>query len=247
MLTRGMGYFADQEAVREVGREWTDTAGTFGRNNGKVLEYDIPGQQHTSHRTDREDRVAAGRNPRSVLNVSPEPLSLAHYAAFPTRLVEPLIKATCPRQCCPVCGAGWAAVVEREAGREWETPKLDGLATTGISTNGQGKSSLGASGGSKGWNAHGPKTHVLAYRPTCEYSREDSIPGLVLDPFCGSGSTLIAARWLGLHAVGCDLSAPYLRDIARARLELDALDAWCEGAGVTAESGDLGPLFEVRP
>ncbi|MBX7213605.1 MAG: site-specific DNA-methyltransferase [Thermoflexales bacterium] len=45
-----------------------------------------------------------------------------------------------------------------------------------------------------------------------------SRPGdLVLDPFCGSGTTLVAARKLGRSGWGCDIS-PHALDIARARL-----------------------------
>ena len=53
-----------------------------------------------------------------------------------------------------------------------------------------------------------------------------SQPGTVLDPFCGSGTTLLVARELGHHAIGLDLSYPYLHDIARERLGLTALAAW---------------------
>ncbi|WP_329856420.1 site-specific DNA-methyltransferase [Stenotrophomonas muris] len=46
-------------------------------------------------------------------------------------------------------------------------------------------------------------------------------PGqLVLDPFCGSGSTLVAARNTGRHYVGCDISSEYV-DVARSRLAED--------------------------
>ncbi|MDY7109716.1 MAG: site-specific DNA-methyltransferase [Planctomycetota bacterium] len=42
--------------------------------------------------------------------------------------------------------------------------------------------------------------------------------GLVLDPFCGSGTALVAARRLDRRALGIDIS-PDAVDIARARLE----------------------------
>jgi hypothetical protein len=45
--------------------------------------------------------------------------------------------------------------------------------------------------------------------------------GTVLDPFCGSGSTLIAADRLGFDAIGID-SDPHAIEIARGRLQADA-------------------------
>lgn len=42
--------------------------------------------------------------------------------------------------------------------------------------------------------------------------------GLILDPFCGSGSTLLACKRLGVPCLGIDLSEEYL-EIARRRLE----------------------------
>jgi DNA modification methylase len=39
--------------------------------------------------------------------------------------------------------------------------------------------------------------------------------GLVLDPFCGSGSTLIAAQQLGCAFVGCELDAAHQATAAR--------------------------------
>jgi len=45
----------------------------------------------------------------------------------------------------------------------------------------------------------------------------------VLDPFCGSGSTLVAAKRLGRHFIGFDISAEYVK-VARDRLKPDLFD-----------------------
>jgi len=39
--------------------------------------------------------------------------------------------------------------------------------------------------------------------------------GVVLDPFCGSGTTLEAARYLGFQAIGIDTEAEYIEDAKR--------------------------------
>jgi site-specific DNA-methyltransferase (adenine-specific) len=46
-----------------------------------------------------------------------------------------------------------------------------------------------------------------------------SNPGdIVFDPFCGSGSTLVAANQLGRKWIGCELDSDYY-DVAKERLE----------------------------
>src|SRR3989304_2346879 len=52
-------------------------------------------------------------NPSSTRQSRSAPSEFLHYATFPPALIAPLILATCPRWCCPVCGQGWAPVVER--------------------------------------------------------------------------------------------------------------------------------------
>ena len=47
-------------------------------------------------------------------------------------------------------------------------------------------------------------------------------PGLVLDPFCGSGPIIWAARELGFRAVGVDREAEYVQDAVR-RLQQQVL------------------------
>ena len=47
------------------------------------------------------------------------------------------------------------------------------------------------------------------WQPTCECNA-DTIPATVLDPFAGSGTTLVVAQRLGRESIGADLNEQYL-------------------------------------
>jgi len=63
----------------------------------------------------------------------------------------------------------------------------------------------------------------------------DPIPGWVLDPFVGSGTTLEVCKELGVNAIGLDISLDYLDEHAKPRIGLTpsgALDTLPLFAGV---------------
>jgi len=103
----------------------------------------------------------------SVLYVATQPYRLPPFEQeIPVETIAPLIEATCPVWCCPVCGQGWA-----------------------------------------------PRVNSREYGRTCDHphTQAEAVPGTVLDPFVGTGSTVTAARALRRRAVGVDLNPAYLR------------------------------------
>ena len=63
-----------------------------------------------------------GRNKRCVWEINTKPLKEAHFATFPEKLIEPMIKAGCPEQGIvldPFIGAGTTAVVAKRFNRNY--------------------------------------------------------------------------------------------------------------------------------
>lgn len=208
MLTKKMKYWANQEAVREAaeyGRRDTKGAwrgGIYVNQRGPVgedkkkLPNSVTGKNPES-----------GRNPRSVMDVPTAPYKGAHYATFPPNLIAPLIRATCPRWACPVCGQGWSPVVEKTAELEAHRNVL-GLGPKTVR------------GGDEGTTLHHDiYTNVKSYRPTCshDHTKDEAVPGIVLDPFVGSGTTVMVARELQRKGIGLDISMEYLDQQAKIR------------------------------
>lgn len=66
-------------------------------------------------------------------------------------------------------------------------------------------------------NPH-PAPFPLALPVRCIYSIMDEKRGIVIDPYCGSGTTLVAAKILGHDFIGIEISKGYI-DFAEKRLQ----------------------------
>ena len=116
LLSKSARYFFDQEAVKEPYQYGRD----HHRNADIPPDSHVPGSPiHTGLRRsgnkfrkigDQRGRPDShiggsvpweedegGRNLRTVWTINTEPFPEAHFATFPQRLVEPCIKASCPR------------------------------------------------------------------------------------------------------------------------------------------------------
>jgi hypothetical protein len=200
MLTKGMGYYADGEAVKTEALSQVVKA-PDGWDTG-------PGAHGTIHRGGRQKgqptaAIVTGANRRSVWSdISREPYGGAHFATFPSDLPRICIQAsTSEKGVCSECGSQWARVVGETShtGRTYARGEMDAdwRAPGSPQHTGSGSGALSVSQETTGWRA------------TCRCN-VDVIPATVLDPFAGTFTTGVAAQKLGRRAVGTDISEAYL-------------------------------------
>lgn len=220
LLSKRDRYFYDGEAIKEP-----------AQNRGEPEDEKLVRSVRDSPRIGGDGRFSRSggsgtgfgsfdsRNRRSVWTVTTQPTPDAHFATWPRKLVEPMIRAgTSEMGCCPACKAPWVRVVEKE-----RTPTRPGVDTKIT------KAAVADDGVPDAWSRSNvignrdPRRHVTTtmtrrWVPTCPCGAAlIPVPCVVLDPFVGSGKSIEVARLLGRYAVGLDLNMDYLRDIARHR------------------------------
>lgn len=215
LLTKSPKYFYDREAVRE-----SQTGNTHSRGNGSSPK-EIPqhdGMIKSNHSFNSSmtayTEVPGGRNLRSVWTIATEPTPFAHFATFPQKLVERCILAGCPHKTCAVCGAPWVRIIEKgftNHGGQTESSYENGTTANRLAKLRQAARSNGGE--------YTNQTKTVGWSPTCECSPGIATePGVVLDPFMGSGTVALVARRLGRDFIGCDLNPEYVK-MANGRLD----------------------------
>ena len=156
--------------------------------------------------------------------MSPQGFAGSHYATFPMALPTRLIKAMCPERVCTVCGAPSERItkveyVEHSPG----TAAKQHQSARGVAASGSTVLAIDSS-----------FTHGRADKVTetvgwtdCECSDDGTHwrTGRVLDPFAGSGTTLVAAHNESRDAIGIDLDS---RNVAMVEDRLGPLVAACD-------------------
>ena len=216
------------------------------------------------HRDGRESGKASeirmGRNRRTVWTIPTTPYKGAHFATFPPALVAPCILAgTSQRGVCPECGAPWERLVKKSVSFESNAGKA--AARSGRWELRETEHPRTDVGRTVHDVRYGPTvtTRTTGWCPTCACGPERPIPqgdldddpsllddfeiepfppvpAIVLDNFCGSGTTGEVCRETGRRFVGLDLSTRYLRDFALVRAERKQ----------TAASIEAMPLFSLE-
>ena len=237
LLTKSARYYYDAPAVREPAKY----ADPRADNGGMVRSVANPKNPHYSQgakpdkqrghsrrhagfndrwdHTTKAEQQAMGANKRTVWSIATQPYKGAHFATFPEALCEsPILAGTSERGVCGDCGAPRERVVE-PTGHVNQREHAHVPGNTPTKTD------------STGW---APLTRATSrWQPTCDHDAEP-VPSLVLDPFCGSGTTGVVALRHGRSFIGIELNTDYI-ELARRRIIDDApllnsvADAWARG------------------
>ncbi len=211
LMSKNPRYFYDADAIREGSITDIESAAsmTFGAKNGK---YNTNEKAH-SNDVGKKWKYTPTRNKRTVWTIATQPMPDAHFATFPEKLVEPCVLAgTSERGYCGECGRPWVRVVEIDGKSTYSKRKRLGYSPK-RGSNERDRQSLDYAGG-HGNNARNVET--IGWEASCNCNA-DTVPGLVLDPFMGSGTTALVAHRLDRDFIGFELSREYC-EIAQKRI-----------------------------
>lgn len=147
----------------------------------------------------------------SVWTVPTQPLKQKHYASYPKKLVERMIRAGCPEFVCSKCGKAKRKKIFYKG--ESTSEKIKQRGTTEKRDIDGIKQSLDYKGGHE---TNIRDIEKIEYE-TCNCN-VPFIPGTVLDPFAGSGTTGIVARQLNRDFILIEVGQEYI-DIIKERME----------------------------
>lgn len=242
LLAKEERYFYDIDGARE---EYADStrreAGRLYMGRGRK-DYAAAHAQDPSDTKRRVlDSVArgSGRNLRNVWIIPKQNFPGMHFATFPEKLVEPMIRlATSEKGQCPVCGAPVRRRVVREP-----VPERVRLAFEEAR-----EQTAAETGREDGHTSKRPNYRrvVIAtqWEAGCgcgiDHAVEATVPQTVLDIFNGSGRTGIVAHRLGRKYIGIDVNPEYC-EMARTAI-MGGTDVVCgiEGRASGSSSGSEG-------
>ena len=205
-FTRSPRYYSAVDEVREAhaatltGRNtngWRQ--GPSGQNRGTAA-----GRTHDNGDPFRDFATSPlGKLPGSVWQIPSAPLAVPahlgvdHFAAYPPALVRRIVLGWSPAAVCTACGEGRRPVSDVTRVRHY-------------------------AGGSKGTRngirraedaepRMNPVYTITGYACACPQPDAPARPGLVVDPFGGTGTTALVASVFGRTGVSVDRSADYCR------------------------------------
>jgi len=137
-----------------------------------------------------------------VWTVTSQPSRLAHFAMWPPKLAERLILSMCPAEVCATCGQPRRRIEQQTADYAAFRAEMNvghGKVTAFDAAVGNRASGLTSSSQRSAIR----QTHQFVGWSDCGHHNYQ--PGVVLDPFAGTGTTLAVADLHGRDAIGIDI------------------------------------------
>jgi DNA modification methylase len=178
----------------------------FGGNSDKSTERDEKGY---NNRVGTADFSPSGKNKRTVWKIPTKANPEAHFATFPPKLVQPMIKSGCPEFVCKKCGKPREKIYDVSYLNITQLPKNHSQYRPN-EPNYYSQSKKYSDDKPKG-----VRTNTKKYKQLKNLGYSDCgcnagfTPGVVFDPFSGTGTTLKEAWKLGRNYIGFELSEDY--------------------------------------
>jgi len=208
-FVKDKSYWYDLDSIREDFADATYERGwdvEKGKRGDKWNSNNAPGNHNQAGGLDSpglsKDKLnPKGKNPGDVFEVTTKPFPEAHFAVYPPELVEKPIKSSCPPKVCADCGTPYDRDVERTTTYDHNT--------TAESDN-HDRNDLEGGDGHDIRNGCYSETEFKGWEQSCDCETDETKPGITLDSFTGSGTTLLKAKELGRQFVGIELNPEYV-------------------------------------
>lgn len=155
----------------------------------------------------RENTIAWDMAPNDLFYINPKPTKENHKATFPVELPQHILKCSCPKSVCVKCGQPKFPISKPTKAYQDYLDSIKYADTRSLE--------VGLQDFMKNLPRCNSQYETVGY-DTCDCNGE-FIPGIVLDPFFGSGTTGIAAEIEGVRWCGIELKEEY-SEIAKRRL-----------------------------
>lgn len=213
LLSKSEKYFFDNEAIKEPSITWNPDAKPqkldITNIKGNMSDRGVTRTPEGLNMKSQSEKTKQTRNKRDVWSVPVRPFKDAHFATFPTTLIEPCVLAgTSAHGVCASCGKPFERIMIKGETPERKTRDKtlgaypDRKTTTRL--NSVGMVAIAKTEG--GW------------QKMCACESNERLPAIVLDPFFGAGTTGLVAQSLKRDWVGCELN-PIYAEMALKRIQ----------------------------
>ena len=207
-FVKGQKYYYNLDAIREPHK-----TASLGRTKRKWDGHREPGASWQGMDISKMCHQS-GKNPGDVFKIATKAFPEAHFAVYPEELCEMPIKAACPEYICEKCGQPKRQVLKTKPNPNAFNIRVRDVKEGRIKFEDRKASETEVKQYQEKKYRSRPREVVIAEGCKCNSGFK---PGIVLDPFCGAGTTCLAAKKLGKRFIGIDIRGAYCR-MARKRL-----------------------------